>query len=180
MKKILSALLLAISLPALAQETADNKIFRHVWTFIYDQNGQPTTKENAVAGKYYIITSFNFTGEAKYEFTLDEFAADGTQLTQVKEYGNYTLGKTQFTLEPQKSETVFDPPSKQKRSSAAAIKIMNPLQPTTYTWQIEGNKMVTLLIQSARPGYREGIFSSATRSYSRLPPERRRSTAQSM
>jgi hypothetical protein len=179
MKKILSALLLAIGLPALAQETADNKIFRNVWTFIYDQNGQPTTKENAVAGKYYITTGFNFTGESKYEFTLDEFAADGTQLTQVRELGNYTLGKTQFTLQPQKSETVFDPPSKQKRS-AAATKIINPLQPATYTWQIEGNKMVTLMIQAAIPGYREGIFSSATRSYSRLPPERRRSIARAM
>lgn len=180
MNKILSALLLALSLPALAQESANNKLFRQVWTFIYDQNGQPTTGENAIAGKYYIITSFNFTGETKYEFTLDEFAADGTQLTQVKEYGNYTLGKTQFTLDPQKSETVFDPPSKQKRSPAAPTKIMNPLQPVTYTWQIEGNKMVTLVIQSARPGYREGIYSSAARSYNRLPPEKRRSTARSM
>jgi hypothetical protein len=180
MKKILCALLFAISLPALAQETADNKRFHNVWTFIYDQNGQPTTKDNAVAGKYYLITSFNFTGETKYEFTLDEFAADGTLLTQVREYGNYTLGKTQFNLQPQKSETVFDPPSKQKRSSAAATKIMNPLQAATYTWQIEGEKMITLLIQSARPGYREGVFSSAGRSYNRLPPDKRRSTARSM
>lgn len=180
MKRLLSALLIVISLPALAQETPDNKISRQVWTFIYDKDGQPITAENAVAGKYYLITSFNFTSETKHEFTLDEFAAEGTPLTQVSEYGSYTLGKTQFTLTPQKSETAFDPPSKQKRSSTAATKVMNPLQPTTYTWQIEGNKMVSLLIQSSRPGCREGLFSSTARSYNRLPPERRRSIARSM
>ncbi len=49
MKKIPSALLPTICLPALAQEPADNKIFRRIQIFIYDQTEQPTIKENAEA-----------------------------------------------------------------------------------------------------------------------------------
>ena len=187
MKKIITIVLLALSIHGSAQENGGGKAFHQAWTFIYDQNGNPLASENAAQGKYYLKTVFNFTSDSKYEFSLDEFDSAGTKLTQVTEGGTYALTATQFTLTPKSSETVFNPSAKQNLRSALATRIANPLTPAVYNWMIEKNKtgsMGWLSITAIKPGYREGIFSSAaaghTKGYRQLPPDKRKAIARSM
>jgi hypothetical protein len=187
MKKIITLILVAFTLSALAQENGDSKIFHQPWTFLTDQNGTPLASEKATQGKHYLKNVLNFTSETKYEFSLEEFDSAGTKLTQVTENGTYTLDGAQFTLLPKNSETIFNPPADKKINYASSTRVANPLIQAMYSWAIEKNKSGTsLIITATKPGYREGIFSSTTAVHKKasrpgafrsLPPDKQREIA---
>jgi hypothetical protein len=176
-------LLAALNLSAQKPMLAEGNLPTGSWTFLAGANADSLISEKALQGKYYMKSILNFSTDNKYEFTMEEYDAAGTKLTQVREMGTYSFTSSQFTLQPKNSETIFNPPVKRGFASAATRTITNALSPALYNWQVEKNKTTTqtsLIMTAIQPGFREGVFSTGAKGYRQLPPARQKSIARSM